>query len=460
MLPKTFKNKTVAIFGLGIEGIDLLNYLYNEGAKIKLFDQESNDNILKIIEQFEKNQIEVHFGNIPENSIKEVEYAFVSQGIPLKSPQLVKINKKNIQVESMTSLFFNRCKAPITGITGTSGKTTTTALVQSILEQDNNEYVIGGNIGIGMLGLLSNIKSNTKVVIELSHTQLQLVTSSPNISCLTNITPNHLDQFSWKEYIELKEKITINQSSEEYFVVNYDDPICRQVAKKSKAKLVYFSMNKELEDGVYLNNDNYLISSIGDEKKQILHKRELNIRGEHNISNALAAIAITRLLGIDPKDCKSGIMNFKGVKHRLESICKINDVEYINDSIATTPDRTMTGLKSIDNSIILLLGGQDKNLNFKKLEQIINQKCRIVIIFGASRKKILKEISNVSAEIIEATNLKDATIQASKKAKQGESVLLSPGCASFDEFKNFSERGEKFQEYITEFFSNQGLSNE
>ncbi|MBR73751.1 MAG: UDP-N-acetylmuramoyl-L-alanine--D-glutamate ligase, partial [Dehalococcoidaceae bacterium] len=285
-------------------------------------------------------------------------------------------------------------------------------------------------------------------------------TSSPNISCLTNITPNHLDQFSWKEYIKLKEKITINQSSEEYFVVNYDDPICRQVAKKSKAKLVYFSMNKELEDVVYLNNDYYLISSIGDEKKQILHKRELNIRGEHNISNALAAIAITRLLGIDPKDCKSGIMNFKGVKHRLESICKINDVEYINDSIATTPDRTMTGLKSIDNSIILLLGGQDKNLNFKKLEQIINQKCRIVIIFGSSRKKILKEISNVSAEIIEATNLKDATIQAAKKANQGESVLLSPGCASFDEFKNFSERGEKFQEYITEFFSNQGSSNE
>ncbi|MFL2635232.1 MAG: UDP-N-acetylmuramoyl-L-alanine--D-glutamate ligase [Dehalococcoidia bacterium] len=460
MLPKTFKNKTVAIFGLGVEGIDLLDYLYNEGAKIKLYDQKSNDKILNILEKFDKKQVEAHFGKVPENSIKDVKYAFVSQGIPLKSPQLEIINKNNIQIESMASLFFNRCNAPIIGITGTSGKTTTTALVQSILEQGNHDYVIGGNIGVGMLGLLKKIKHNTKVIMELSHTQLQLLTNSPHISCLTNITPNHLDQFSWEEYIALKEKITMNQNNNEYFIVNFDDAISKQIANKSKATPVYFSMNKELEFGAYLNQEGYLISKIIKSKKQILHKSEMKIRGDHNISNALAAIAIASLLGIESNDCKLGIMNFTGVEHRLESICKVNNIEYINDSIATTPDRTMTGLESIDNPIILLLGGQDKNLNFKKLEKIINQKCRVVIVFGTSREKILQEISNINSKIIQTTNLKDATSKAFNEAESGESVLLSPGCASFDEFENFAERGEKFKTYINQLLNIKGGTNE
>ncbi|MAX11123.1 MAG: UDP-N-acetylmuramoyl-L-alanine--D-glutamate ligase [Chloroflexi bacterium] len=460
MLPGTFKNTTVAIFGLGIEGIDLLHYLYDEGAKIKLYDQKSNDKILNILQKFDKKQIEVHFGNVPEDSIKDVKYAFVSQGIPLKSPQLEIINKNNIQIESMTSLFFNRCNAPIIGITGTSGKTTTTALVRSILEQSNHDYVIGGNIGVGMLGLLKNIKHNTKVIMELSHTQLQLLTSSPQISCLTNISPNHLDQFSWEEYIALKEKITMNQNNNEYFIVNFDDSKSKQIANKSKAKPVYFSMNKELEFGVYLNKEGYLISKITKKEKSILHKNEMKIRGNHNISNALAAIAITSVLGIESRDCKLGIMNFKGVEHRLESICKVNDIEFINDSMATTPDRTMTGLESIDDPIILLLGGQDKNLDFKKLEKIINQKCRVVIVFGISRKKILQEISNINSKIIQTTNLKDATTKAFNEVQAGESVLLSPGCASFDEFDNFAERGEKFKTYINQLLEMQGVSNE
>ncbi|MBI52034.1 MAG: UDP-N-acetylmuramoyl-L-alanine--D-glutamate ligase [Chloroflexi bacterium] len=460
MLPKTFNNKTVAIFGLGIEGIDLLNYLYNEGANIKLYDQKSNDNIQSILDQFNKKQVEVYFGNVTESSIKDVQYAFVSQGIPLNSQQLELIYKNNIPVASMTSLFFERCTAPIIGITGTSGKTTTTALVRSMLEQSNFDYVVGGNIGIGMLGLIKDITHDTKVIMELSHTQLQLVTSSPYIGCLTNVTPNHLDQFSWDEYIALKEKITTNQNNKEFFVVNFDDSISMQIAEKSKAKLVYFSMNQELEFGAYLNNEGFLISKIDGNERKIIHKDELKIRGNHNISNALAAIAISGILGIDSEDSKSGIASFKGVEHRLESICKINDIEYINDSIATTPDRTMTGIESINNPIVLLLGGQDKNLNFKKLEQVINQKCRVVIIFGASRKKILQELSNISVKIIQKTNLKDATIEASNEVRSGESILLSPGCASFDEFKNFAERGEKFKEYINEFLDRKGLSNE
>ena len=153
-------------------------------------------------------------------------------------------------------------------------------------------------------------------------------------------------------------------------------------------------------------------------------------------------------------------MNFKGVEHRLESICKVNDIEFINDSVATTPNRTMTGLESIDDPIILLLGGQDKNLDFKKLKKIINQKCRVVIVFGISRKKILQEISNINSKIIQTTNLKDATAKAFNEAQAGESVLLSPGCASFDEFDNFAERGEKFKTYINQLLEIQGVSNE
>ena len=460
MLPKTFNDKTVAIFGLGIEGIDLLNYLYNEGANIKLYDQKSNDNILNILEQFNKEQIEIHFGDVPEDSIINIEYAFVSQGVPLNSSQLEIIYKNNIQIESMTSLFFDRCVAPIIGITGTSGKTTTTALVRSILQQSNLDHVVGGNIGIGMLEFLKDINHETKVIMELSHTQLQLVTSSPYIGCLTNVTPNHLDQFSWEEYIALKEKITTNQNNKEYFVVNFDDLISREIAEISKAKLIYFSVNQELEFGAYLNHEGFLISNIDGNEQKIIHKDELKIRGKHNISNALAAIAITSILGIDPADSKEGIAKFKGVEHRLELICKVNGIEYINDSIATTPDRTMTGIEAIDNPIVLLLGGQDKNLNFKKLKKIINRKCRVVVVFGASRKKILQELSDISVKIIQTINLEDATIEALNEVQSGESVLLSPGCASFDEFKNFTERGEKFKTYINQFLDSKGLSNE
>ena len=458
MLPKTFKNKKIAIFGLGIEGIDLVKYLSEEKAIITIFDQKEKIKLNKAFTEIKKYKINAFHKEIDNVNFKNFDWAFISQGIPLNSTYLDPVYSNKIPLSSMTDLFFNRCISPIVGISGSSGKTTTTSMVDSILKESNANYSIGGNIGIGLLGLINKINSDTKVITELSHSQLQLLSKNPSISCITNITPNHLDNFSWEEYVSLKKRITIFQNKDDNLILNKEDTVSKQFINETKAQISYFSIKNKVEKGAYLDKNGFLCSVNDNTEIQIMHVDEIKVRGEHNIYNALAAISITRLLNIDAISCRQGIIQFQGVDHRIETILIKNNIEFINDSIATTPERTNTGLKSLNKDVILLLGGRDKNLEFGDLIATIQKKCKAVIVFGESRKKFIQELTNKKITIYEEPTLETATILACRIAITGDCVFLSPGATSFDEFENFSQRGDKFKHYVANFFqiSNKG----
>ncbi|MDG1989680.1 MAG: UDP-N-acetylmuramoyl-L-alanine--D-glutamate ligase [Dehalococcoidia bacterium] len=454
MLPVSFKNQHIAIFGLGIEGIDMLKFLSYEGAIITVIDQGPVKKIQKNIDEVDGYKFNLHIGQVKEKHLQNIKYAFISQGIPLNSEQIALVHQNNISISSMTDLFFDRCQSPIIGITGSSGKTTTTSIIKAILEESKIEHVIGGNIGIGMLGLLHKINKNTKVILELSHTQLQLLTKSPNISCITNITPNHLDQFSWNEYVQLKHKIMLFQKKNDHVVMNLDDENSQDFIKDANAQISYFSANHEIgdENGAFMDQDGFLTYKKNDELTKIIHRDEIILKGKHNISNALLAIIIAQMLGVKAQDCQKGISKFNGVEHRIETIAIKNNIEFINDSIATTPERTITALKSIDKKAILLMGGKDKNLEFGDLVMHIQEKCRFVILFGESRKKFLLQLESIDINIKEVTTLKEAVELACNIVRTGECILLSPGGTSFDEFENYEERGRFFKKIVKQIY--------
>ena len=454
MLPTSFKNQHIAIFGLGIEGIDMFKFLSDEGAIITVIDKGPIKKIQKTLDNFADYKFNLHIGKISEKNLQGIKYAFISQGIPLKSDQIALVHQKNISISSMTNLFFDRCKSPIIGITGSSGKTTTTSIIKAIFEESNVEHVVGGNIGIGMLGLLDRINKNTKVVLELSHTQLQLLTKSPEISCITNITPNHLDNFSWHEYVQLKHKIMLFQKKNDHVIINLDDKTSQDFIKNAAAHISYFSTSAEaqIENGAFIDQDGFLTYKKNNNSTKIIHRDEIILKGIHNISNTLSAIIIAQILGIGAQECKKSIAKFHGIEHRIETVAIRNNIEFINDSIATTPARTSTALKAIDKKAILLMGGRDKNLEFGDLSIHIQEKCRFVILFGESRKKFLRQLQSVNIDILEVITLKEAIELACNIARSGECILLSPGGTSFDQFENYAERGIFFKKLAKQFY--------
>ncbi len=450
MLPTSFKNQHIAIFGLGIEGSDMLKFFSDEGAIITVIDKGPIKKIQKTLDKFTDYKFNLHIGKVLENHLQDIKYAFISQGIPLKSEQIALVHQKNIFISSMTNLFFERCKAPIIGITGSSGKTTTTSIIKAILEESKTEHVVGGNIGIGMLGLLNSINKNTKVILELSHTQLQLLTKSPEISCITNITPNHLDQFSWNEYVQLKHKIMLFQKKNDHVIINLDDKISQDFIKNATAQISYFTTSDEarIENGAFMDQEGFLIYKKNNNLTKIIHRDEITLKGTHNISNTLSAIIIAQILGIGAQECKNSISKFHSIEHRIETVTIRNNIEFINDSIATTPERTSTALKAIDKKAILLMGGKDKNLEFGDLIIHIQEKCRFVILFGESRKKFLHQLQSINIDIKEVITLKEAIELACNIVHPGECILLSPGGTSFDQFENYEERGKFFKKLV------------
>jgi UDP-N-acetylmuramoylalanine--D-glutamate ligase len=443
----------VTVVGLGIEGIDLVRYLSREGARVTVSDARPAEQLPEQLAAIEGCEVTLSLGGNREEAMTAADVVFVSQGVPQDLPGLRAARRKGVPVSSMTRLFMERCPAPITGITGSSGKTTTTALVGAMLEAAGAEHVVGGNIGVGLLSLLDRIRPETRVVVELSHTQLESVDRSPHLACVTNVTPNHLDRYSWSSYVGLKRRIFEFQRPEDVVVLNVDDEVCAGFVEEAPGHVATTSMRREIAtaDGALLREGRVVVRR-GGEESEVLPRAEIRLRGEHNVENLLSAAAVAAQIELPDSAIAEAARTFRGVAHRLEDVGTVRGVRYVNDSIATTPERTLAGMHSYHEALVLLLGGRDKQLPLREMAVEAARRCRAVIAFGeaaALYASAVREVRDGEAPAVrEVETVEEAVRAAAELAREGDVVLFSPAGTSFDAYRNFEQRGRAFQEAV------------
>lgn len=448
--------KRIAIIGMGVSNIPLLDYFYEKGAKVTVFDnreiQEIDSDIIGKLEQYHFNYF---FGKNNMEQLKGFNMIFRS---PSGMPYIKEIEEEvqrgailTTEIEMVLKLV--PCK--VIGITGTEGKTTTTSIIYEIAKKAGYNCYLGGNIGKPIFTKIKDITPDDLVILEMSSFQLIDMDVSPSISLVTNIYPDHLNVHrSYEEYQDAKKNIFKYQNNDGIVILNYDNEITHSFEKDVKGKVIFFSSKNKLQDGYIYDNTDGMIKYCEDGvRRHLINKNDIKLRGIHNYENICAALAATASI-TDVKTQIQTIKEFNGVEHRLEFVKEINNVKYYNDSIGTSPASTIAGLKAFDENIILLAGGSDKGLDYKEVGETIADKVGTLILCGPTSEKIEEATKNALLKngkamyIYYTSNLEESVKLAKEKSKPGDIVLLSPASASFDAFKNFMERGEKFKEYV------------
>jgi len=428
------KSSKIAIIGIGVSNLPLLDYLYNLKCDVTIF----SDNKIEI--DISKYNYPVHEDGLKE--LKDFDIIFRSPGCLPTRREIAKEKERGALVTTEVEQVIRLTPAKVIGITGSDGKTTTTTLTNLVLEASGYKTFLGGNIGTPLFTRINEMTENDIVVLELSSFQLMEMTVSPSISVITNITPNHLDKHkNMDEYIE--SKCNIYKNSDGILVLNADNEITKNL--KSNREIRYFSREKKtnyfytLDDKIYFNDE------------VILEGKDLHIRGRHNYENICACLGATYDL-IDMDKALEAIKKFNGVEHRLEFVREISGVKWYNDSVSSSPTRTIAGLNSYKERIVLIAGGYDKNLDYTPIAEPILEHVSKLILFGATSDKIYNAVmnskGNESIEIYQEKTLNDVVTRAKEVAIPGEIVLFSPASASFDMFKNFADRGKQFKELV------------
>ena len=448
-------NKKVALIGLGISNIPLIDYFADKGAKVTVFDKKNIDEIDKnILDKITARCINFSFGE--HNLVNLVGFDLILRS-PTCRPDCPELKAESIRGAIITSeieLVLELCPGKVIGVTGSDGKTTTSSLIYEILKEKGYNCYLGGNIGTPLFTKLKEMKQDCFVVLELSSFQLMGIQTSPEIAVVTNVSPNHLDVHNnYEEYIECKKNIFKFQDEKGKVVLNFDNSVTRYFSSEANGKVRFFSTKQRLDNGVIY--DNGIIKSCEDGVR--MHVMTINeaisIHGMHNYENICAAIAATEGL-VEPDIQARAITKFKGVEHRLEYVRSVNGIKWYNDSIGTSPTRTIAGLKAFKEKIVLIAGGYDKQLDYTCIAKPIIEHVDYLILMGATADKIEQAVKeqllkeNVNLPIYRCSNLEECVTKANEVANQNEIVLFSPASASFDMFKNFEERGKKFKELV------------
>jgi len=448
-----FKDKKVGVLGLGEENTTLVKFLVKQDAKVVVCDQKEKGELGEHYDKIKDLPIQFRLGPHYLDHLEDFEVVFRTPGLPYLDKKIQKASLGGVEISSQTKLFFEHCPSPIIGVTGTKGKGTTTALIGEILKEDKSCY-IGGNIGNPPIGFIDKLRADDIVVLELSSFQLHDLEKSPHIAVVLDIKVDHLDYHkNEKEYIEAKKNIVRYQGKNDFAVINADYLTSFEFAALTGGEVFYFSRRKSVDQGAYVNNDKKIIlrSALGDDI-EIMAAEKTQLRGEHNLENILAAATVSYLAGAKIKAIKRALARFKGLEHRLEFIKEINGIRYYNDSFSTTPDTTIAAINSFTEPIILLLGGSEKNADYRHLGQVIsNSSVKAIIAIGLTVQRIIKEVKKVKIEIIgEIKSMPEAIKIARELGRPGDVVLLSPASASFDRFKNYKERGNIFKQVVLE----------
>jgi len=385
-----------------------------------------------------------------DSLILDANLVMKSPGIPDKAPIVQKILKQQIQMVSEIEIAFQHSNAFVVGITGSNGKTTTTLLTHFVLEQAGIKAGLAGNIGMSYAQQVAESNLDN-YVLELSSFQLDgIVKFAPNIAILTNLSPDHLDRYhyNYDEYIAAKFRITENQTEHDYFIYDADDIEIQRWFKThhSKAKKIPFSLTQKLNEGAYIEG-NQMIVAINN-TRFTMSTDDLALKGKHNFKNAMAAATVAKLLSIQNESLRSSLSNFKGVEHRLEKVLKIQNVQYINDSKATNVNAVFFALDSMTTPTVWIVGGVDKGNDYLELMPLVREKVKAIVCLGVDNAKIIETFGNVIDTIVETTNMDDCVKAAQFLAEPGDTVLLSPACASFDLFESYEDRGVKFKNAV------------
>lgn len=448
------KKSRVAIIGLGVSNVPLIDYMHNLGANVTVFDERTIDNIPKtIVDKLTSYAIEFSFGPKALSKLVNFDIIFRSPSCLPTTPELMAEAQRGAIVTSEIEMLMEIAPCKIIGVTGSEGKTTTTSLIYAILKDAGYTCYLGGNIGIPLFTRLSEIMPEDILVLELSSFQLMNMKVSPNISVITNITPNHLNiHSSYEEYIEAKKTIMKYQTEDDIVVLNYDNDITRELAKSANGKCIFFSGRNKLDNG-YIVDDKIIKECQDKLRKHILSTADVKLKGLHNYENICTALAATRTL-VKNEDAVKTIEEFNAVEHRLEFVREIDGVKWYNDSASSSPSRTIAGLKAYDEDIILIAGGYDKNLDYEPIAEPILEKVKVLILMGNTAKKIYDVVKLKLEEegrdlpIYMCDELAQTIAVANRVSKPGQVVLFSPASASFDMFKDFADRGRKFKQLV------------
>ena len=457
---KEFENyikfRKVAIIGLGVSNLPLIDYFYNKRSKVTVFDSRNIEEIpVDIINKAKNYNMQIFTGKDYLTNLNGYDLILRSPSCLPTVKELVEEEKKGAIVTTEIELLMKMCPCKIIGVTGSDGKTTTTTLVSEIIKDAGYKCHLGGNIGIALFTKLNEIMPEDIVVLELSSFQLMEMDISPEIAIITNITPNHLNVHKdYNEYIEAKKNIFKNQNKDGILVLNYDNELTKNCAKEAKGNVIFFSSKEKLENGYIV--DGKVIKKCEDSvRKHIVDTKDVQIKGIHNFENICAALAATSKL-VEEQVAVDTIKKFKGVSHRIEFVKEIDGVKWYNDSASTSPTRLISALNAFENEkIVLIAGGADKNLDYTPVAKPILNKVETLILIGETAPKIFdvvkkeEEIQNIKINILMAKTLDQAVELAKNKAKQNEVVLFSPASTSFDMFKNMYERGDIFKKIVT-----------
>ena len=449
------KGKRVAVIGIGVSNTPLIRMLLRAGISVTACDRNDRMQFGDLAEELESLGASLQLGEEYLEGLNQ-DVIFRTPGMRPDHPALLKAAAGGSMITSEMEIFFDVCPCPIIAVTGSDGKTTTATIIAKLLEKAGFTTYLGGNIGKPLLSQASDMLPEDRVVLELSSFQLMSMKCSPQIAVVTNLAPNHLDVHrSMEEYIAAKENIFRYQKPDDILVINAKNEITSSFASQAKGKVVFFCQEPDaVQDGVFLK-DNVIFVREGKETREVLHTADILLPGDHNIENYMAAIGAVQ--GLVPDSCiREFAKAFRGVEHRIELVRRCNGVSYYNDSIGTSPTRTIAGLRAFPGKVILIAGGYDKHLPFDELGAEIVAHVKTLVLNGATAAAIRAAVERApgytpgNPQIIKSRNFEAAVYAAIEAAEEGDVVLLSPACAAFDQFKNFAERGTTFKKMIYE----------
>jgi len=451
------EGRKALVLGAGKSGIESARFLAERGAVVALHDKKDVESWPEAARSLKTSRnVGLISGDIPSWLLDQIDLVVISPGVPTNTVPARYIDRKDGEVIGEVELAYRFLKGRIVGITGSNGKTTTTALIGELLKNAGIETQVGGNIGTPLLSLTETSTDDGWTVVELSSFQLETIRDfRPNVGICLNVTPNHLDRYdSFHDYALAKHRIFMNQTAEDVAVLNADDEITSSWVNGLNAHVTMFSVKRELEEGLFLRGSELICRASGKEK--VLTTRDgIFLRGLHNVENVLAAFAAGLACGASPESMRDTVAAFKGVEHRIEFVAEVDGVKFYNDSKATSVDATSKALEALsggEGKTILILGGRGKNAPYAPLVPLIESSVRSLILIGEDAGNIESQLSGV-APITAAHSLEEAVRDALAQAESGDAVLLAPACASFDMFKSFEERGEVFKRAVCDLTS-------
>lgn len=449
------KGKYVLVFGAGKSGIGAAGLLLHEQAKVILYDGNAKQDPEEIRRKLNAGaDVEIILGELSDEVLDRLELVVLSPGVPADLPVVLKMKEKEIPVWGEVELAYRVGKGEVLAITGTNGKTTTTSLLGEIMKAYREDVQVVGNIGTAYTSVALDTTEDTVTVAEISSFQLETIEKfHPKASAITNITEDHLNRHhTMEEYIRVKERITENQTMEDVCVLNYEDEVLRAFGEKliaeQKVQVLFFSSLRALQDGIYCQDGTIWLAENG-EREPIVRTDELKILGQHNYENVMTAVGMAYYAGVPMDVIRKAVCAFQGVEHRIEYVCEKNGVVYYNDSKGTNPDAAIKGIQAMNRPTLLIGGGFDKQSTYESWIRAFDGKVKYLVLIGETREKIAETARREGFhEILMAENLKEAVKICADKAEPGDAVLLSPACASWDQFDSYEQRGDLFKKYV------------